>query len=233
MKLKTLLLIAGAGMMSLALSAFAVQAGQVYQVTPIYKAGQKVKYKTAMDMEGAMQMAINFNLSMETTKVDADGGADMIFTVSDMAMTMNGQTLPAPGDAQKPMTVHVNKFGMASGEAAKMNMAGNIGAMVTAGIAKGISVGQTVNLDSTDPKTGDRVWGTVKCDDVKDGILSLSEDLQIKFKANSGDPMHVLGKESIDVETHTMVHLDTTATNVQGPGGMSFSKVSTTMDLLK
>lgn len=233
MKLKTLLFVAGAGLMSLAFSAYAIQAGQVYQLTPIYKVGQKVKYKTAMDMDGQMQMAINFSMAMETTKVDADGGADMTFTISDMSVAMNGQTMPTPGDTQKPMTVHVDKFGMASGEGAKMNMAGNIGAMVTAGLSKGISVGQTVNLDSTDAKTGDRVWGTVKCDSVKDGILELSEDLQIKMKANTGDPMHVIGNESIDVETHTMVHLKTTATNVQGPGGMSFNKVSTTMDLLK
>ena len=227
------MLLYGAGALCLAMPGFAspMQTGTVYSLTPIYKVGQELKYKTAMTMDGQMAMQMAFNIDEKTTKVYPDGSADMSINLIGMTMTMNGQTMSPP--APPEMTVHVSKYGATSGAAAKINMAGNIGAMINEGLGKGISVGQSVKIDNTDPKSKTHVYGTVTCDGVKDGLINISEDLKIQLKGNSGTPMHVVGTESVDQVTHVLQHVKSTMTHVQGPQGMTFSKITTTMDIVK
>lgn len=223
--------VAGAGASGAATVTLAA-VSQKYSFLPGYKQGESLKYSMTMVMEGSMSITSSSNLEMTYTKVYPDGSADMKMAITDMSSVMNGQAMNMPDPPVQ--TFKVTKYGEMQGSAKGMNFGSKIGPAMAKLMEKGIAPGETIKVDQTDKDSKTHVWGTVTCVNVTDGIINLTEDLQVSTGADSGKtPMHIVGKEGINSKTHILETSDTEMTNLEsGAAASEFSKITVKMKLL-
>ncbi len=165
-------------------AAFAMQDAVTFARS--YKEGDKDTFKlnvTASMSVGAAE--VSMNMTQTVKKVYENGDADVESQVADMKVSFNGQEMPTGGNEVPVNTQRVDKFGRSIGEAQGGNqMMNQMSFMRYAGFMgdKPLKLGESVDVDTKDEKTGSRVFGTVKLDKLEAGVATVISNLKVTTK---------------------------------------------------
>ncbi|HEY3780208.1 MAG TPA: hypothetical protein VGL56_03930 [Fimbriimonadaceae bacterium] len=193
--------------------------------------GDTDNYK--MHISGTMQQGdIDFTMKMQqlVAKVYDNGDADLTTTISDFHLTMGGNEMPIP--APPPSTVKVDKNGMPkeipAGPQGRMQFLRYMSSLFD----KDIKVGDTVNVNTTDPKDPkNKTTGTIKLDSVTDGMAKLTGDITTTM-SDADAPAKVHMTMYVNVATSKMSKLEGTVDAMPVAQGMSMSDVKISMERL-
>jgi len=178
---------------------------QAFTFGRTYKVGEIDSYAVKME-QSTGNVVMSMTLTQEITKVYDNGDADMKETTSDMVMNIGGKQIQSP--QTPPVTLRVDKNGAPQG-GSQSGMDGGFGAALSR-ITSGISVGQTVPYDYTNPgKAGTHDVGK---------ITYVSADGSSKFHVVSDitdadkDTTHMEGDMSLDTASKKPISVDLTMT---------------------
>ncbi len=214
----------------LGLVAFA--SAQTVQVARSYKVGDVDAYHIQMKMEGSMAMTMLMDSSQKVTAVYDNGDADVETTMTNGKIALMGMDRALPtGPAQK---MRISKYGnpvgaTPSGRGASMDFT-----KYMRGLPKsGMTVGQSLDYDETDPDTKTRTKGTTKLESLTDGVAKYVTSVDVSNE-KSPKPMHMEFTSLVEAATGRPNHIDGKITNLDGmPGaaaGMPITSVTLTMD---
>lgn len=209
----------------------ALAATQTVQVVRSYKVGDVDVYHVEIKMEGGMAMTMSMDSSQKVTAVYDNGDADVESTMSNGKMNMMGmdRTLPT-GPPQK---MRISKYGTPVGEAPKGRSMGMDFTKYMRTLPKsGMTVGQSLDFDETDPETKTRSKGTTKLESVTDGVAKYVTSLDVSNE-KSAKPMHLDFTSLIEASSGRPNHIEGKITNLEGmgaPAGLAIGSMTMTMD---
>jgi hypothetical protein len=195
------------------------------------KEGDQDAYK--MHISGSTQQGdIDFSMKMQqlVAKVYDNGDADLTTTITEFHLMMGGNEIPVP--APQPSTIKVDKNGMP--KEMPQGIQGRMQFMryMTSFYDKDIKVGDTINVDSVDPKEAkNKTTGTIKFDSIADGTAKVVADLTTT-SADTDGPSKIHMTMYINAATSKLNKLEGTVDSLPVQPGMAMTDVKVSMEHL-
>lgn len=211
--------------LGLALTVFAAASDQdAIKLERKYVEGDKDIYAVQIELATAGGTAgFSFTDTRVIKKVYDNGDADIEDNMSDLKNSFNGIELPKdPNLANKPVppqTLRYDKFGKAIKGDTPTPGPGMPGIELIRSLmatsSNPISPGKSYKLDEKDPKDPKyHLTGTAKLDSVKDGVASLSSDVEVVASSTGYKPAHFKSTAQFDVAKGRMTKVDGTGTGL-------------------
>ncbi len=196
---------------------------QKVDVKPVFQVGDLYRYSEKIDLEGEKPAKVSLDLTLKVKSVDGDGSATIEYRRNNMTVHTEGQTMNPPDPKSK--TYQVDEFGKLPDPEAKINVAGNVLAMVVSLAQAKVPLGEPVKVDIQFPNKPGHIYGTYEFDPADNGTLKVKENLTFEMSPGVQKPTTIVGNEVIDAKTHVLKSETAELTNIDPSNSGKFNSV--------